>query len=184
MCAARAFTERLIGPESGNGDLMERLKRWLRRLDSTFEYLGIGFLAAMVLVVTWQVFSRAIFDAEPPWSEQVSIVLMIWLVFLGIAIGFRERSHAAVSMFVERLPEGVQRWVQGLNYALVFAFGVYLIVRGLQLTFQANQSAFYVAMPISGFMVCVYVVLQTLGIRTQERRDGEVTEEPAERLAE
>lgn len=171
-------------PVPGKKVLMERLKRWLRRLDVTFEYLGIGFLAAMVLVVTWQVLSRAIFDAEPPWSEQVSIVLMIWLVFLGIAIGFRERSHAAVSMLVDRLPEGAQRWVQGLNYALVFAFGVYLIVRGLQLVLQADQSAFYVAMPISGFMVCVYTVLQVLGVRTQERRDEEVTEKPAERASE
>jgi TRAP-type C4-dicarboxylate transport system permease small subunit len=169
---------------------MERLKRWLSRLDAPFEYLGLGFLAAMVLIVTWQVFSRAIFNAAPPWAEEVSIILAIWVAFLGIAIGFRERVHIAVGMFVERLPEGVQRWVQRLIYALIFAFGLYLLVQGWQFTLQTSRatlpstgwprSALYAVMPISGFMICVYTALQVLGVRTEKDRDPESVEEAPE----
>jgi len=159
---------------------MEWLRGLLSRLDATIEYLGIAFLGAMVLVVTWRVFARAVFGAEPAWSEPVSVTLMIWLVFLGIAIGFREWSHTAVSAFVEKLPEDAQRWVQWLTYALVFAFGLYLIVRGLQLTLQSDQSALYAAMPISGFMTCVYTALQALGVRTERSRDEEPVEGTAE----
>lgn len=169
---------------------MERFKRLLGRLDAPFEYLGLGFLSAMVLIVTWQVFSRAIFNAAPPWAEEVSLLLMIWVAFLGIAIGFRERVHIAVGLFVERLPEGAQRWVQGFIYALVFAFGLYLIVEGGRFTLQTSQgtlpstglprSALYAVMPISGFMICVYTALQALGVETKRERDSESVEEGPE----
>lgn len=163
---------------------MEGLRRWSSRIDALLEYLGIGFLAATVLIVTWRVLSRALLGSAPPWTEQVSVLLMIWLVFLGIAIGFRERDHAAVKMFVARLPEGTQRWAQRLAYALVFAFGLYLIVRGLQLILQSEESALYVAMPISGLMVCAYTALQVLGVRTEKSRNEEGDEEFPERRAE
>jgi len=172
---------------------MDRVKRWLSRLDAPFEYLGLGFLAAMVLIVTWQVFSRAIFNAAPPWSEEVSLILMIWVGFLGLAIGFRERAHIAVGIFVDRLPEGAQRWVQRLVYGLIFAFGLYLLVQGWQFTLQTSRatlpstglprSALYAVMPISGLMVCVYAALQALGVRTEKERDaGSVEDAPEGRV--
>jgi hypothetical protein len=65
--------------------------------------------------------------------------------------------------------------VQRFIYALAFAFGVFLIVRGLQLTFQAEENALYAAMPIGGFMTCVYTTLQLMGVRT-ERSGGEEVE--------
>jgi TRAP-type C4-dicarboxylate transport system permease small subunit len=169
---------------------MDRIKRWLNRLDTPFEYLGVGLLAAMVLIVTWQVFSRAIFNAAPRWSEEVSLILMIWVAFLGIAIGFRERVHIAVGIFVDRLPEGAQNWVQRFIYALVFAFGLYLLVQGWQFTLQTSRatlpstglprSALYAVLPISGLMICVYTALQALGVRTEKYRDPESVEEAPE----
>lgn len=169
---------------------MQRLKRLLVRLDASFEYLGLGFLTAMVLIVTWQVFSRTIFNTSPFWSEEVSRILLIWVAFLGIAIGFRERVHIAVGMFVEKLPVGAQIWVQRLIYALVFAFGLYLLVQGSQFTLESSQatlpstgwprSALYAVMPISGFMICVYIALQALGVRTEREQDPESTEEAPE----
>lgn len=170
--------------------MMERLKRWLGRLDAPFEYVGLGFLAAMVLIVTWQVFSRAIFNAAPPWSEEVSLILMIWTAFLAVAIGFREGVHIAVGMFAERLPGGAQRWVRGLAYVLVFAFGLYLLVEGGRFTLQTSQatlpstglprSVLYAVMPISGFMICVYTALQALGVQTKKERDPESVEDASE----
>ena len=173
---------------------MQRLRRLLGRLDASFEYLGLGFLAAMVLIVTWQVFSRAIFNTSPSWSEEVSRLLMVWVAFLGIAIGVRERVHIAVGVFVNRLPEAVQVWVQRLIYALLFAFGLYLLVQGWQFTLETSQatlpstgwprSALYAVMPISGFMICVYTALQALGVQTAREQDTESVEETPEGHAE
>ena len=160
------------------------------RFDAPFEYLGLGLLAAMVLIVTWQVFSRTIFNTSPPWSEEVSRILMVWVAFLGISIGVRERVHIAVGMFVNRLPEGAQVWVQKLIYALLFAFGLYLIVQGWQFTLETSRatlpstgwprSVLYAVMPISGFMICVYTALQALGVKTEKEQDPESVEESSE----
>lgn len=148
----------------------------LRGLDALLENLGVIFVGAIVLVVTWEVVARTIFGVEQEWTQQVPIALMIWMVALGVAIGFRERSHTSVDLMVEKLSEDARKWMLRFTDALVLAFGLFLIVRGLQLTFEAGEWALYVAMPISGFMTCVYATLQLMGVRTQRSAAGEVEE--------
>ena len=149
------------------------MSRLLRSLDALLEYLGIVLLGAIVLIVTWGVVARTISGTEQEWTEQVPIALMIWMVALGVAIGFREQSHTSVELAVEKLSRDARTWVLRLTHSLVIAFGLFLIVRGLQLTFEHEQWALYAAMPISGFMTCVYAALQLMGVRTQRSVTGE-----------
>lgn len=148
---------------------MQRLRGWLRTADAHLEHLAIVLLAAMALVVTGRVVARVVFDAPPAWMQtgRWSIILITWVVSLGAAIGFRERSHAAVSMITAKLPEGARRPVEWLNAALVFAFGVYLIVGGVWLVLRPGDGAPYVLMPVSGVMICVYTLLQAAGVHTE-----------------
>lgn len=147
------------------------MRKMLKSLDALLEYLGIVFLGAIVLVVTWAVVARSIFGTEPGWSAQVSISLMIWAVALGTAIGFREQSHTSVNVLVEKFSLRAQKWAFRFTHALVLVFGLFLIVRGLQLIFNTEQWILYTALPISGFMICVYATLQLMGVRTQRSED-------------
>lgn len=159
---------------------MERTKRWLSRLDSLFEYAALLFLVAMTLIIAWQVFSRYVLNHTPNWSEELALVLMVWVGFFGIALGFRERLHIAIELFVRRMPERVQRVIEKAIYGLIVLFGLYLVVQGSQFTALANLSTLpgtglpsgvlYACMPISGVMVCVYGLLQLVNVRTEKDR--------------
>lgn len=161
------------------------LKRLLNGLDSLFEYLGLAFLSVMVLIVTWQVFSRYVLNTTPRWSEEITLVLMVWISFIGIAIGVRERLHIALEILARRLPEYVQVWLQRAISILTFLFGLALITQGWQFIEVAHfstmpatglpSSVLYAMVPISGIAVCIYTLLQVFGIRTEKRRaDSEV----------
>lgn len=160
---------------------MELVRRWLNRLDSLFEYFGLSLLSAMILIVTWQVFSRYVRNTTPYWSEEVTLILMVWVALIGIAIGFRERLHIAIEVVVRRFPESVQRWIQRTINVLILLFGLYFLVQGWQFTRIAHlstlpatslpSSVMYVIMPISGVMIVAYAVLQLLGVRTEKHRD-------------
>lgn len=156
---------------------MNRAKRWALRLDSVFEYLQLTFFALMVLIVTWQVFSRYVLGSTPRWSVESSTILMIWVGFMGIAIGFRERIHIALDILVRRLPQTAQKWVQKGIYLLTFLFGVYLLFYGWEFVQQTRlstlpgtelpRSSLYLMLPVAGLMICIYTALQILGIQTQ-----------------
>ena len=68
---------------------------WLVR----FGALG---LVVMTAIVGWQVFGRFVLDSSPSWTEQASLVLMIWYVMFAAAAGVYEGFHIRIALIEER----------------------------------------------------------------------------------
>ena len=157
---------------------MQRVRQLASRADSLFEYMSLVFLLAMILIVCWQVFSRYVLSTTPSWSEEVTLILMVWVGFLSTAIGFREKLHIGLEFLFLRFPQGVRWALMKAIYALGFLFGLYLLVQGWQFTVltsnstlpatQLPSSVVYAVMPVSGVMICAYTALQILGVRTEK----------------
>jgi len=69
---------------------------WLVRLGS------VG-LVLMAIIVGWQVFGRFVLQSSPSWTEQASLVLMIWYVMFVTAAGVYEEFHIRITLLEERL---------------------------------------------------------------------------------
>lgn len=163
-----------------------------RVIDTAFEYLGLVLLAGMVLIITWQVFARQGLGSAPQWSQEVALIFMVWIGFIGTAIGFREKVHIALEFLVSRFPSRVQKFVEKSSCLLAFGFGLFLVVQGWTFTIQTlsatlpstglPRGTLYAVMPLTGVMVCLYSILQLLGIATG--RHGEsVEKDPASEAA-
>lgn len=171
---------------TGRADVV--IKRVLWVVDRLSDLLALFALCALVLVVSWQVFGRYVLNSSPRWSTEVALILLVWLGFLGIAIGARERSHIALEFVVDRLPGAVATVVRRLAPGLLLVFGLYLVFQGWSFTQLTMNSTLpstglptavqYAAMPVSGVLISIYGVLQLLGVET--RRD--VEDEFGERL--
>ncbi|MCR8633823.1 MULTISPECIES: TRAP transporter small permease [Paenibacillus] len=156
---------------------MKALKRIALSIDSFFENFSMLALLAMILIVTVQVMTRKLFNFVLFWSEEVTLLLLVWFSFLGIAIGFREKLHMAIDTFTSKLPARWNWVLDRVIYASTFAFGVYLVISGAEFTELMNESTLaatklpnsviYVIMPITGVLVCVYSFLQFIGIETK-----------------
>jgi TRAP-type C4-dicarboxylate transport system permease small subunit len=72
------------------------MKRVLAAIDRTVELIVAAIFAGMVLIGSWQVFSRFVLNATPSWSEEIQIFGHIWLVFLAIPIAYRRGAHITV----------------------------------------------------------------------------------------
>ncbi|GGG00339.1 TRAP transporter small permease [Paenibacillus abyssi] len=168
---------------------MSFIRKWALRFDQIFENFALMAMCLMTVIVTVQVFTRKVFNFVFFWSEEMTLLLLIWFAFMGIAIGFRERLHLAMDSVKTRFPKRVQHWLDKVVYATVFAFGLYLIVYGWDFTqlmhsnrLAATQwplSVQYAVMPISGIMICIYSVLQLLGVKTERHTDLDDEEEHA-----
>ena len=133
---------------------------WLVR----FGALG---LVVMTAIVGWQVFGRFVLDSSPSWTEQASLVLMIWYVMFAAAAGVYEGFLIRIALIEERFGErarGLRRVVAGI----VALMGLVLLVYGLQLCWQVrgnvipslgiSRAVAYVPLPVSGLLMTIFAL--------------------------
>ncbi|MDQ0059037.1 TRAP transporter small permease [Paenibacillus harenae] len=156
--------------------MKKTLKRIALAVDSLFENFALISIASMAIIVAIQVITRKLFNFVFFWSEEVTLLLMVWFSFMGIAIGFREKLHLAMDSFTNLLPKRFNKVLDKIILVCVFAFGLYLVKNGWAFTVLMNESTLpatklpnsimYLVMPITGVMICVYTFLQLIGIET------------------
>jgi len=159
-------------------------------LAGVLRVVTVALLSAITLVITWQVVTRYMPGLRiPRWTEEVSLIMMVWLAMLGSALAVRRAEHLAMDLVVRQLPPRLERWVYRLVWLAVSAFGVYLIVYGSELasrtmsqTFSATKlpiGLMYWGIPVGGACIAIYG-LTNLVWRPEARVD-EALEAPPER---
>lgn len=145
---------------------MKVLKIFKNILDRILLVSSLVLLGLMVIVIIYQVLSRQIFSYTPSWSEELSRLLFVWVSFLGIAYGFKEKLHIALGLVVDKLPKKAQNIFDYFAKILVIMFGVIMIYYGWNFTVLMGNStmpgtglpssALYASIPVSGFYVMLY----------------------------
>ncbi|HWR41864.1 TRAP transporter small permease [Sporomusa sp.] len=163
---------------------METLKKIALAIDTLFESFALLGLASMILIVITQVMTRKLFNFVFFWSEEMTLLLLVWFAFMGMAIGFREDLHLGVDSFTAFLPDMVNRILDKIIGLSIFGFGVYLIVYGWDFTVMMHESTLaatklpnsilYLVLPVSGVMTCAYSALQVAGFDTKRHKGNEV----------
>ena len=138
------------------------------------EIIGIVLLVVMSAITFLQVVMRFGFDNPTSWSEELSIVCMTWLGYLGIAVAIRERSHMTVDYFVGLLPILWQKRVEKVNDTLILAFHGGMIYYGLTLMSTAEgmslpatdipMSGVYAVLVVGGSLNALFGFLQLSGV--------------------
>lgn len=88
--------------------------------------------AAMVFLTVifgWLVFGRYVLNATPTWVEQISLLLVALIGFVGASTGVHERSHLGVSFFRDIAPRRLQRAMEFASYLIMGGFGLVMMVQ-------------------------------------------------------
>ena len=138
-------------------------------------------MLTMVIIVSVQVVTRKLFNFVFFWSEEVTLLLLAWFAFMGIAIGCRENLHLAMDVIENFSSKKFINILDKFIEAATFIFGVYLIIYGWEFTVLMSEStlpatklpnsALYVVMPLTGVMTCAYSLLQLMGIDTKRHKN-------------
>jgi TRAP-type C4-dicarboxylate transport system permease small subunit len=95
----------------------------------------VASCALVVLIITfgWLVFGRYVLNATPTWVEQLALLLICYIAFLGAAAGVRENSHLGVSVFREMLPSRFDAIAQIATDLALAIFGAVMLIAGIEL---------------------------------------------------
>ncbi len=146
-------------------------------LDAVFETASALLMALLVLTVFVSTVSRYVFNASVIWSEEIPILLQVWLTFIGGVIALRRGAHVSVDTFLQMFSRGwhplvraVVDWLT-LGLLLVLVWMSAILVRA-----RIGEASPAVGFPMALFMVplvigalCMAVVvaarLATLPVR-------------------
>lgn len=72
-------------------------------------------------------------NSTPTWVEQVSLLLIILIGFLGASVGVRRKTHLGVSYFRDQCPRPLRRLCEFISYVVLGAFGAVMAFNSFQL---------------------------------------------------
>lgn len=152
----------------------------LRNLLNTILNLVAGLsLTAMVVLTTYQVITRYIFNAPSTWSEELVGYLFAWSTMFGAAIVSGERGHMNIPILVDKFNPPMRKALHIFAEVIALLFSASILVLG---GFQVSSLAmgqmtsslgvaigtFYWVMPVCGIVMVVYSALNIIGIASGE----------------
>lgn len=92
-------------------------------------------ICLVILVATfgWLVFGRYVLNVTPTWVEQLALLLICYITFIGAGVGIYENTHLGVTMFRDAMPKTVQKLIFILTDIILAAFGAVMLIAGLEL---------------------------------------------------
>jgi TRAP-type C4-dicarboxylate transport system permease small subunit len=119
------------GKSLENKSPFDRLLDFISRINTVLT--GIA-MVVMTAIFGWLVFGRYVLNATPTWVEQVSLLLIVYISFIGASIGVHKRTHLGVSVFREMSPRPIRRVFDFLIHSILAGFGILMTIYGYKLT--------------------------------------------------
>lgn len=139
------------------------------------DYFSIFLFLLMSMVVTIQIFARFILNVGVPWTEELSRLTFIFLVFIGASIAFREKTMIAIdtlpSKFSGKKRIVIDLFIQSFNLIVILT-----LLRGsLAMTKTASKTVMstmewisnawlYIPIVISLLLITLYALISIIGL--------------------
>jgi TRAP-type C4-dicarboxylate transport system permease small subunit len=148
--------------------MLQTYERFLDVVSVAVKWLILAMASVIFVVICSTVFTRYMLNLVPSWSEEIPRYMLVWITYLGAALCVRLQEHISLDIFFKLLPVRVQRLGHlGLNL-LVGVVGIIMVIYGIGLVRQFGEDLMesipvtnfwlYLAMPISGTLIVLYVV--------------------------
>lgn len=150
-----------------------------KTLEMILEILGGASFALMVVLVTWQVFTRYIAGRPSSWSEELVSYMFAWMALFGASLTVGQRGHMNIPVVVEMTNHKTQKFLAILSEVIIFIFSLVVLVWGgisiTDLAMGQMTSAlgvpigvFYIALPVSGVLNMIYSLINIYEITSGE----------------
>lgn len=158
--------------------------------------MALGALLVGMTIATFsQVMVRFVFTSfgislSAPWTEELSRYAMIWLVFIGLGVGFRYGILISLTAVVNAVGERLGKALRYLALGASFGFLALLFVLGLDFVefgrierspaLSVSKTWVYWAMPVGAAIGCINILalvadtwLRGADIRLTSMPDGQ-----------
>ena len=135
--------------------------KWLRR---RAEDISVALLATMFAALIVQVVFRYFVNLPMGWTDEISLVVWVWLVLWGAAFVVRETEEIRFELLLASMPAPIRRWMTLFAAAsLVGLFAVSLPAVVDYVTFMKVQRTAYLHIRFD-WLFSIYVAFAVAAI--------------------
>ncbi|HKJ68351.1 MAG TPA: TRAP transporter small permease [bacterium] len=145
------------------------MKRLISVVDSFLKWFVIVVMAANVINVLWQVFTRFVLGNPSSWTEELARYLLIWVALLGAAYTHRIKGHIAIDVIANKFTGNARLYSRMFIQFCVFLFALIVMLLGgtalvnltlslgqVSAALQVKMGYVYSVIPISGLLIMFY----------------------------
>ena len=158
---------------------MTVLRRLFRSI-AILETVVLQVLGAMLIgVVSLGVFCRYVLGTPLSWSYELSILIFVWVTFLGAGLALKRGAHVRFDFLVQGLPEPWSRAVRTTGLAVVTALSLCGVVLGGRVfvgtvtqrfqTIPLSRGWMYAGLPVGMLCMTVHAIESLMDRRREER---------------
>jgi TRAP-type C4-dicarboxylate transport system permease small subunit len=107
----------------------------INAIAKVLEKLMIVLAVAMMLSLSWQVFTRFVIKIPSTWTEEIARYTFIYLVMIGAALGVKNSAHFGMTILSDKLHGRMRdlymRFV--INGIILFA-AIFMVYYGIEFT--------------------------------------------------
>jgi TRAP-type C4-dicarboxylate transport system permease small subunit len=147
-------------------------KKILKYNDLIVRETIIGLMIIMITFVFVQVLLRYITKNPLTWTDEASRFCLLWLVFLGCAVGVEKEQH----LRVDSLPKLLKKRYRGILDSIVSIFSILFFIvilwEGVKITFAVadqrspamniSMGIFYGSLPVGAILMIWYSFLNLI----------------------
>ena len=165
------------------------MKKILKYLDDHTEEIILMFLmVAIVVVMSYQIIRRYVFNNSLSWSEEFCRYCFIWFMFIGYSYSIKEKLDLRMDAVVVMLPKFIQKILSLVVWVAGFALTVLLFVNSFgavqkvietgekSVGLQVPMWAVYISMILGFGMAIIRYIQKFINDFIRKTDDKEVTE--------
>ena len=152
---------------------METLHKIRKGMNFVVSTICIVLFAVMVIVGTYQIVTRFIFNSPSTISEELLTYSFAWMAMFASAYVFGKRDHMRMTFVVDKLPKIQRRILEIIIELIVIAFAAIVLVYGgftiMGLTMTQKTASLgvmmgviYSVLPICGILIAIYGVMNVI----------------------
>jgi len=133
-------------------------------------FWAIAVIHAVIVVVLFTgVVTRYVFNLPLFWSEEICLLGLLWITFLGGAVLVRQDKNVSITIFSDMLPKSVMHPLRRINHVLILICLVVMIQQSWTLSQRLSYSTtpalrmsefWFAAALLVGFIVMIFYQVQ------------------------
>jgi TRAP-type C4-dicarboxylate transport system permease small subunit len=146
----------------------DRVLDWITAI---VKYVMLVQASMIFFIICLAVFTRYLLNYVPSWSEEVPRYLLVWISYLGAGLAVKYKEHISLDFFFNLMPIRARQVGHLILNVLIAIVGVIMLVFGIGLVRQFGDDLMesiavknfwlYLAMPISGGLMVLYIIQDT-----------------------
>ena len=154
---------------------METLHKIRKGMNLVVSTICIVLFAVMVIVGTYQIITRFVFNSPSTVSEELLTYTFAWMAIFSSAYVFGKRDHMRMTFVADKLPKEQRKILEIVIELLIIAFAVIVLIYGgftiMGLTMTQKTASLgvmmgviYAVVPICGILIAIYGVLNVIDL--------------------